>query len=382
MDFLNKDSMQRLLKESPKLCVSIYLPTVEKGPETRQNTIRFKNAIRDAETQLKRMVEDDRAESILAPAKDLLEDTRFWSQQGPGLAVYLSDDVFEYYRVPFTVRELTTVTHRFHLKPVLPLLHADSRFYVLMLSQNRVELLDCTPYAVDVVDLPSVPSDMADALKYDLSEKQLQFHTGTGGGRGERVPAFHGHGVGKDDKKDQILRYCQAIDKGLTEMLNDQNAPLVLACVDYVLPIYREANTYPHLMDEAITGNAEAQSQEELHQKGWEIVKPYFRKSRDDAAQRFLELRHTEKTSADLREILPAAVEGRVQVLFLDQDKTIWGHFDAQRNEVTLRESQETGDEDLLDLAAFQTLARGGDVYALKREDMPEDGPVAAVFRY
>lgn len=382
MDFLNKDGIQRLLKESSKPCVSIYLPIVEKGPETRQNTIRFKNAIRDAEVQLRKMVDDDRAESLLEPAKDLLEDTRFWSQQGPGLAVYLSDDVFEYYRMPFTVRELTTVTRRFHLKPALPLLHMDIRFHVLILSQNRVELLSCTPYAADVVDLPSVPSDMADALKYDLSEKQLQFHTGTGAGRGERSPAFHGHGVGKDDKKDQILRYCQSIDKGLREVLDDGDAPLVLACVDYVLPIYREANTYPHLMDEAITGNAEAQSRDELHKAAWEVVKPYFRKARDDAAERYLELRHTEKASSDLREILPSAVEGRVQVLFLDRDQAVWGHFDAQQNEVILRESKVTGDEDLMDLTAFQTLAKGGDVYAVEREDMPEDGPVLAVFRY
>jgi hypothetical protein len=39
-------------------------------------------------------------------------------------------------------------------------------------------------------------------------------------------------------------------------------------------------------------------------------------------------------------------------------------------------------DEDLLDLAATQTLLHGGSVYAVEREHLPDATLIAAVFRY
>jgi len=40
------------------------------------------------------------------------------------------------------------VSDRFHLKPLLPLLTGDGRFYILALSQNQVRLLQGTRYSV------------------------------------------------------------------------------------------------------------------------------------------------------------------------------------------------------------------------------------------
>jgi hypothetical protein len=50
--------------------------------------------------------------------------------------------------------------------------------------------------------LEDVPTSIAEALKYDDPEKNLQFHTGTtGGGGGERSAMFHGQGAGNDEQE-------------------------------------------------------------------------------------------------------------------------------------------------------------------------------------
>ena len=86
---------------------------------------------------------------------------------------------------------------------------------------------------------------------------------------------FHGHGVGElPDKKDRILRYFQKVDAGLNDILADQQAPLVLAGVDYLLPIYQQANSYPHLLTDGITGDPEDVSDEDLHRQALDIVLP------------------------------------------------------------------------------------------------------------
>jgi len=47
-----------------------------------------------------------------------------------------------------------------------------------------------------------------------------------------------------------------------------------------------------------------------------------------------------------------------------------------------LHEEAKPGDEDLLDLAAVQTLLNGGTVYAVELEKVPDGASLAAVFRY
>jgi hypothetical protein len=83
-----------------------------------------------------------------------------------------------------------------------------------------------------------------------------------------------------------------------------------------------------------------------------------------------------------MREILPAASSGRIESLFVAIDQEQWGVFDPVRNTLHLHKDAKFGDDDLLDLAATQTLLHHGEVYAVEQTEMPDTTPVAAVFRY
>ena len=238
---------------------------------------------------------------LLEPARMLLKEASFWKQQIDGLSVFLCQDMFQYFRFPHRFKELVVVTDRFHVKPLLPLLSGDKRFYVLALSQNQVRLFQGSRYSVATIDLEGLPDSLVEAVGYDDREKQLQSHTrspGSGGGRGA---IFRGHGEGTDNAKDKILEYFRRIDKGLQHLLKDEQAPLVLAGVEYLFPIYREANTYPGLVDDGVTGNPEGLSAEGLHEQAWAIVAPLFNKAERDAVEKFREFAGTGKTSTDVR---------------------------------------------------------------------------------
>lgn len=193
---------------------------------------------------------------------------------------------------------------------------------------------------------------------------------------------FHGHGVGIDDTKGNILRYFNQIDHGLHELLRGERPPIVLAGVEYLFPIYREANTFLHLMDDGIVGNPEGVKAEELHKKAWNIVEPYFLKAQQDAAIQYKQFAGSERTSNDVKEIVPAAHNGRVDLLFVAVGIQQWGTFDSDTLAVHLHSDPEPGDEDLLDFSAIQTLLNGGTVYTVAPQKVPCDAPLAAVFRY
>ncbi len=104
-------------------------------------------------------------------------------------------------------------------------------------------------------------------------------------------------------------------------------------------------------------------------------------KPQQDAAAQYKHHAETERASNDVRKIIPAAYDGRIESLFVASDQEQWGTFDPATHSIHMHQEAKFRDEDLLDLAATQTLLHGGSVYAVEREHMPDTAVVAAVFR-
>jgi len=380
MNVLTRSNLKLLMEIHQGPCVSTFMPMHRSGQETQQDPIRFKNLLQEAEELLiARGLRSPETKELLGPAEKLLQDGLFHQHQSDGLAMFLSPEVFRYYLLPFVFKELVIVTDRFHIRPLLPLLSGDGRYYILALSQNKVRLLQGTHYSVNEVSLADVPKNLAETLRDDDSWKELQMHSGISGGKGKLSAITHG---GEVDNKENIQRYFRRIDKGLHELVRDEQVPLVLAGVDYLHPVYKEVNSYPHLMDEGIAGNPERLSAKELHAQAWTVVRPYFQKVQQEAVGRYKEFVSSGRTSNRVRKIIPAACHGRIELLFVIPDLQQWGTFDPSTDEIHLHKKEKTGDEDLLEFTAVQTLLNGGTVYVAEPEKMPDTESLAAVFRY
>ncbi|MEN6461714.1 MAG: hypothetical protein ABFC94_10135 [Syntrophomonas sp.] len=384
MNLLTRDDLAELMEKQDDICITIYLPTFRAGTETKQGRIRLKNLSREAELHLMNNgLRSPEAKHFLEPLEELIFDNQFWQQQRDGLAIFLSSDMFYRYSLPVSFDEFLLVGKRFHLKPLLPLLSGDGLFYILALSQNDVRVLQCTRASVREVEIDDIPHSMAEALKYDDPERQLQLHSNTLEGTNYKAAAiFNGHGVGTDDTKDNILRYFRLIDRGLHDLLRDEKAPLVLVGVEYLFPIYQQANTYAYLTDGGIPGNPEELSAEDLQTLAWPLVEHYFHKAEQEALTYYGPLKGTGRTTQDIKEAVPAAYNGQIQILFMADDVQQWGKFDPQVNTVDLHLEAEPGDEDLFDFTAIQTIMNGGSVYIIDADKVPDGASLAALFRY
>jgi hypothetical protein len=387
MSTRSKGNLKMLMKKHRGPCISLYLPTHRTGAEMQQDRIRLKNQMRQAENLLfLANVHAAEVEDLLEPIQALVDDEPFWLHPSDGLALFRSRDVFDPYRLPLSFKELVVVSNHFYLKPLLPFLSNDGRFYILALSQNAVRLFEGTHFSVHEVELPkAVPEGLAEVLSYDQPENQLQYQSSSSGasvGKGSR-PAmiFRRQGVGGDDTREQVLHSFRQIDKGLQEVLRDETAPLVLAGVAYLFPLYHEVNTYPHLLDRGIAGNPDMLKAETLHEQAWTLVETYVSKPQHDAAAQYRDFAATERASNDVRKVIPAAYDGRIESLFVASEQEQWGTFDPATRTMHVHRQAKFRDEDLLDLAATQTLLHGGSVYAVEREHLPDTALVAAVFR-
>jgi len=363
--------------------ISIYMPTYRAGADTQQNPIRFKNMLREAHDRLlATSLAPDAIEELLGPLQPYAEDYDFWQHQSDGLAVLRRPDTLQLFCLPLAFEEMVVAGQHFHLKPLLPYLTGDGRFYVLALSQNAVRLMQCTRHHVSEMNLDQVPKSLAEALRFDDPEQHLQFHTGTSSGGDRRAAMYHGQGGEKETAKDDLLEYFRQIDHGLHDLLRNEQAPLVVAGVDYLHPIYRQANTYRHLTEDGITGNCDHLTETELQSKGWDVVEPIFNQAQADAIATYERSVATGQASDDLETILLAAHYGRVDTLFVTLGMQQWGTYDPESQHLQLTKENEGNATDLLNLAAIQTVLNGGTVYAVEADQMPTVRPLSAVFRY
>jgi hypothetical protein len=218
MPILSHEEIKSVITESQGPAVSIFLPTHRSGLEIQQDPIRLKNLLKQAESQL--ITEGSRpaeARELLTPVLELLDDAAFWRHQRDGLAVFRSRDVLRVYRLPLALPEFVSVSNRFYVKPLLPLLINDARFYILALSQKAVRLFECSRDDVQQIDLPDIPQGMEAALPLG-SLPQQQRHSLPMDSRNASL--FHGHGVGTDDADViNLTRYFHRVNDGLHDIL-------------------------------------------------------------------------------------------------------------------------------------------------------------------
>ena len=123
MSILSQEELTSVIADAQAPALSIFLPTHRAGPDFQQDAIRLKNLLKQAELLLiakaSRPVE---VQELLAPVSDLLEDADFWRHQEEGLAILRSPNIFRVFRLPLAFDEFCSVSERFYVKPLLPLL--------------------------------------------------------------------------------------------------------------------------------------------------------------------------------------------------------------------------------------------------------------------
>lgn len=379
---IDDKTFRALSEKNADHLVSIYIPTY-RSSHNQEDQLRFKNAIKEAKSHLEeRGMTQKEATSYLRPAQELLDQPRFWSHLSDGLAAFIGPDFFQYEELPINFDEFVIVGQNFHLSPMLPVLNGDQRFFLLALSQNDIRFFELNAHSITPVKISDlVPEDMQSIFDMSDVKSHLQHHSAGKDGAGNAI--YHGQGQGEDDQRDDIKKYFKEINDGLMKMLYDEKAPMVVACVDYLLPLYKEVNDYNYLMDDNVSGNPEEDDPVLLHEKAWEIVKHHFNENIEQDKKRFQAAMANDQAAASVPDIVSAANYKKVETLFLRKGAHLFGQFDKKNNEATLHESYKKNDRDLLDLAAVQTHLNGGKVYLLDREDLPVPTAEAnAIYRF
>ncbi len=382
--FLSKDGLQEIANYTANCCVSVYIPMHPSGVVVNEqmNQIAFKNALQQVESTLKQRQFDQQAiAGILKPGFEMLRNDAFWYSLSDGLAVFMADGYFKFMKLPTTPTEKILINTSFYLTPLVPFFLSKEYFYLLVISKKQAKLFRADNFGMKYIEVKELPNGVDDVVHFEEKDDQKLFRTGSSGaGEGAN---YHGIGGGKPDEKENISMYLEEVDETLwKEILHNEHAPLLLAGVEYLIPLFKKVSHYQYIWDKNITGNMEYADDQQLYSQARELMEPHFRERLNKAKETYGNQSATALTSSVVEDVIPAAYYSRISQLFIVKDAQIWGTFNEQENKLTVHEQQEEQDDSLIDKAVMKTILNGGDVFIVDKENMPAQGSMAALMRY
>jgi hypothetical protein len=339
-------------------CVSLLMNTHRSGPATRTGGDRLRRLM----SLIAEYVDAEPAD-FLAPVESLAADDHFWQHQSEGLAVYAVPSGLLRFRLPVPVADEAAVGVP-RLRPLVPALTSGITVLVLALSSRRVRLFEATPWTMTEMALGPIPSSV-DESEPDRDLQQSLQSSAQGGGDQN----FHGHGGDANAQRAVTERFFRAVAHGLAGRVGLNSAPVVLACVPENRALFECVGGHPRLVKEIVPGNADRTPPATLHRQVREIAADLIPDADRPQLGRWTSLTGTGRLLHDLRAVVDAAGQGRVEAVLVAPEPSTDG---------TPRLVQ-----DAVDLAIRSTLRHGGRVHALP--DIPAlasgDG-ITAVLRW
>ncbi len=362
-------------------CMTLLLPGYRPGAQAKSMSAIIKTDLQEAGKQLRmRKIPETVIVDLLAPLEHLTEEEDFLAGTRCGRVVFRSPQVLRQFELTGPVNQALHVGASFYIRPLLNELHLPPEYYVLKLSKKRISLLRGAHLRAMEISLPkTIPTSAEEVLEFDQPDHDLQNRSVVKGSVGQMGGVSFGTGTLREKQHTYLADFYKAVDRGLNEFLHLSKPPLVLAGVVEDAAAYRNINSYSNLLEQGIEGSPSGSiSEEELVQRALTIVQA------DCDHRAAAELAESRERVSPARfptnfdKILHAAIEGRVHRLYLNES--------AQRSGATPEMKRggpsNWGDEDLLNLAAVETILQRGLVYCLPSDKMPNGAPAAAVLRF
>lgn len=373
-DIPTRRQIETLLNARNPASVSFYVPTdpadregVGPGSSPSPARIAMKDLASQALAQLRDAGTPKAELTALEENLDaILDDPVFWLYQARSLAVFVTPERETVFRLPNRLQAQVAVSDRFHLKPLLRSVTFPQVGYLLALAQGSVRLLEIVEgLTPEPVKVPGMPGDVADAAG---------------------VPSIRGRGPsrriqGTEGQKMRMKEYARDIDDALRGVLPQSGVPLILAGTEPLLSIFRGVCSYPDLAEGVVAGNPEARNVAELAAAGREVLDQVHADQLQTLKNLFGERSSQGRTAVDVGDVARLATRGAVDTVFVDFDATIPGTVNDE-GQVAYSDVDDAIAYGVVDEIARRVLLTGGNVLAVRREDVPEGGTVAAILRY
>ncbi|MDH4120954.1 MAG: hypothetical protein OEV94_04540 [Deltaproteobacteria bacterium] len=372
---IESSDISRLEAREGGPCVSLYMNSPNGGQDPAWTPLKLAELFRRMTRGLALLgMTPAEARRMVTRIENVLTDLRKESSPWPGVCLFASPGGLEAFWMFQAAPPEVVMENHFHLRPVMTYLKEYPAFALLTLSRNRVGfyLADAAGIQRELVD--DMPESLAETRRFISTERHMLHQPAAGG------TLFHGHATHEENPVKAIDFFIHRVEKAVTARLDRMGMPLVLAGSRELTAMYRRHNRYPGLCDQAILGNPRAMTTAARWEKGRRMAQAHMDQLAEATLHRMGHMRNQGRIKRGGRSVLVAAQQGRVESLLVDSGATLWGAMDPATGTIQPHAEPHTGDTDLIEAAARETMAHHGKVFWMAPHSM--DAPMTALTRY
>lgn len=342
-------------------CVTIILNTHRTSPDNKKDPLTLKNLIKEAEERLF-ADESKRDAKILVDRLKALESKIDHSHNLESLVLFVNEDIAEYTRLPIAVEDRVVIDYTFATRDLVRALHFETNYYVLVLSQQKVRLIEA--FNDKVVAEIGNPFPIENNQFYSTNKAELS---------------------NANRQTNLVAEFFNRVDKEVNKIRKENPLPVLICTEEGNFHEYLKiADQKQAIFDTFLNKNRVDEKDHHIIAEAWKTAKDYMA-SKNNARKAELEQAVSQnKFLSDTNEIWQAIKEGRVQTLFIEEDKfqpAIWENDQITYLSDELRNKKEVVD-DIYDELIEANMNYGGDVVFLPKGELTKFNGFGAVTRY
>lgn len=361
--------------------ISLYQPTHRHYPENKQDTIVFKNLLRDIVESLKLENEPNFIDSMMKPFYQLEKDADFWNNTLDGIAILATQDKCIIYNLNGSVKALVVVNNSFHTKPLIQAFQYGENYQILGLSHNNFSLYQGNRYGFSEIEIDSdVPRNLVAVLGKQQTHPSLS--EGSFGGVG-RTAVYHGQGDKKVEDDKDAEKFFRYVDHYVYENYSKvSKLPLILVSLSEYHTEFKKMSENPYLIEKSIDCSYDSVEPEQLQSKVLELIQSLNLEKTEKIVEAYKKAEAESKGSSDLAQIVKAAYESQIETILIEKNRIIPGEVDRATGKIKSGDIDHPDCGDILDGLAELVLQKRGNVVIISKDKMPSTTGAAAIYRY
>lgn len=342
-------------------CITIILTTHRTKPEYLNDGLRLKNLIKEVETRLMADTNKKDAEKLLQRVNDLANSIDH-SHNMESLILFVNEDIAEYVRLPINVEDRVVIDETFHTRDLVRALHLETHYYVLVLSQDKIRMIEAiNDKAVREVGKP-------------FPFENVIYHSANRAARA--VPS---------KQTNLIVEFFNQADKKVNEVRKENPLPILLCGLEENRNHYMKIADRPQtILNVHINKNKINDPVHSIMADAWEVMKDYVVKRNNERKEELRKAVTENKFLSDTNEIWKAIFEGRIQTLFIEQG--LFQPAVIENDEIKYvsddRRTEAGVMDDIYDEMIEANMDFGGEVVFLPKGELEKFNGFGAITRY
>lgn len=354
-------TLKELKKVRSENCITIIATTHRTKPDYLDDGLRLKNLIKDAETRLMADTTKRNANSLIEKLNNLAAEIDH-SQNLESLMLFVNDEIAEYKRLPIKVEDRVVIDETFATRDLIRAMHIESHYYILVLSQEKIRLIEAMNDKVVMEVGKPFPIENTQFFSKNRAANAIA-----------------------SKQTNLNAEYFNQADKTVNDLRKNNPLPVLICGLEENHNEYMKIADKKHsIFNVFLDKNKINDPVHSIVEEGWEVVKDYVTKKNSERKEELKRAVGENKFLSDTNEIWRAISEGKIQTLFIEQglfqpavmkDDEIVFVSDEERNNTGVI-------DDIYDEMIEANMDFGGDVVFLPKGELSKFNGFGAVTRY